>query len=68
LLLIAEIEHDDGARQDHQADDDLEVELPGIEGMDHPFHFATRATTATDQEVDGLFSWTRFSSSNLTGA
>ena len=42
LLLIAEIEHDDGARQDHQADDDLEVELPGIEGMDHAFHFAGR--------------------------
>ena len=42
MLLIPEIQHHDGARQDHQADDDLEVELPGIEGMDHAFDFAGR--------------------------
>ena len=69
LLLITEIQHDDGARQDHQADDHLEVELPGIEGMDHPFHFAGRGHHRHRPGGCRLwFSWTRFWSSSLTGA
>ena len=42
LPLIAEVQHHDGAGEDHQADDHLQEELAHIEGMDHAFHFAGR--------------------------